>query len=1083
MIPIIVRRSALAFVAVCACFAQNAPNQYILIVQGSPLGVGFHSREALRSQAAITERARIAAVQQDVRSELAARNITLTGSVNTVLNALFVTAPETRVNEMKSIPGVVAVQPQRRYWLLLNEATQLMNAPAGWNLVGGMGNAGKGIKIGIIDTGVEATNSAFQDSTLPLPTGYPLCTPGDCQFTNNKVIVARSYVRLLTADDPTKSTPDDYSARDRVGHGTATASCAAGNSTTGGSIPITFSGMVPKAYVGSYKVFGSPQVNDGTNDAAVISALEGALKDGMDIVNLSLGGYAKTGPLDTGAACGQPAGVACDEMAWVVENVTKLGMIVVASAGNAGPFGGTVRTPGTAPSAITVGASTNAHTFQATVSASDPSAPPQIQAIPAQLAFPQLAGAVSAPLIDVTRLGNDGFACAALPSGSLTGAFALIQRDAPDDLNDCAVFTKVTFAALAGATGVVFYTSAGQPPDTPDTVPIDFPGPAATIAHDSGVALKDYIDTKPGQAVTINAAGMVTLDASRANVVTQFSSAGPSIGNNAIKPDLVATGDALFMAGQTFDVLGREYSSTGFPVSQGTSFSSPITAGAAALVKQAHPDYTVAQIKSALVNTAGQDITQRLGLNNVRLPADVRWLGGGKLDAGAAVQATVTIEPATISFGAPTPSSIPASISLSLKNHGTQSLTLSLSIQGTGTNLLTLSSSSVTIAAGATETVSVTLSGPLPAPGSYSGMLMVNGSNLALHAPYLYVIETSIVDHLINLSGSNGFTCSPGQTLNFAVEAVDVNGVALAGQHVTFSATGQGSITPNTSTTNQYGIAQAAPQCGAVGEVTVSEAVGGMTLQSSGRSLPGPAIAQVVNAASFEQGKPVAPGSYITIFGSELQRSDVPRVATTEPLPLVIQRTRVTFDQLSIRGNQNGQNLISEPGHLLFSSPEQINLQVPWEFQLRSSAQVKVLAGTYLSSEVVTVPLAIFAPAFFEISGNVAAQDVNFNTIDANHPAHAGQTVILYANGLGPVNNQPASGVPALTSPLSITKTPATVAVGGQNATVLFTGLAPGYPALYQINTTLPQGLAPGVQPITVTIGGITSKTSHIPVQ
>src|SRR5215472_12187947 len=139
MIPMIVRRSALAFVAVSACFAQNAANQYILILQGPPLGATFHSREALRSQAAATERARIAAVQQGVRSELAARNIAVTGSVNTVLNALFASAPASRVQEMQSIPGVLAVQPQRRYRLLLNQATQLMNAPAAWNLVGGMG--------------------------------------------------------------------------------------------------------------------------------------------------------------------------------------------------------------------------------------------------------------------------------------------------------------------------------------------------------------------------------------------------------------------------------------------------------------------------------------------------------------------------------------------------------------------------------------------------------------------------------------------------------------------------------------------------------------------------------------------------------------------------------------------------------------------------------------------------------------------------------------------------------------------------------------------------------------------------------
>src|SRR5215472_11709032 len=230
MIARIVRRSVFAFVAVSACFAQNAPNQYILILQSPPLGATFHSRDALRSSAAATERARIVALQQQVRKDLAARKITVTGSVNTTLNALFVTTPESRVPEMKSIPGVLAVQPQRRYRLHLNEAIQLMNTPAAWNLVGGMGNAGDGIKIGIIDTGVEATNPAFQDPALPLPPGYPFCSPGDCQFTNNKVIVARSYVHLLTTGNPANSTPDDYSARDRNGHGTAAAACAADES-------------------------------------------------------------------------------------------------------------------------------------------------------------------------------------------------------------------------------------------------------------------------------------------------------------------------------------------------------------------------------------------------------------------------------------------------------------------------------------------------------------------------------------------------------------------------------------------------------------------------------------------------------------------------------------------------------------------------------------------------------------------------------------------------------------------------------------------------------------------------------------
>jgi uncharacterized protein (TIGR03437 family) len=1069
MISTIVRGSVFAFLAVSGCLAQDAANQYILILEGPPLGAIFHTREELRSPAAAAERARIGGIQQQVRKELAARKITVTGSVNTSLNALFVTAPESRVNEMKSIPGVVAVQPQRLYRLHLNEATQLMKAPAAWNLVGGMGNAGMGIKIGIIDTGVEATNPAFQDPSLPMPPGYPLCSPGDCQFTNNKVIVARSYVRLLAAGKPESSKPDDYSARDRVGHGTASASCAAANVTTSGSI--TFSGMAPKAYIGSYKVFGSPGVNEVATTGALISALEDAFYDGMDIVNLSLGGPAITGPLDTGAACGLPDGVPCDMPAFAIENWTKMGLIVVASAGNKGDEGlGTVGSPAHAPSAIAVGASTNAHTFQTTVSANDPSAPPSIQGIPARPAVStRPAGAVTAPLTDVTQLGNDGFACTALPLGSLTGAFALIQRGGP---GDCTLMMKAAVAALAGATGLVFYTSAGAPPATLDVLS-GFPGPAATIAHDSGTALKDYIDTKPGQSVTINPAGIVNRDVARANRITYFSSAGPSIGDAAIKPDLVATGDQLFMAAQTFDVLGGQYSSTGYAVAQGTSFSSPITAGAAALMKQAHPDYTVAQIKSALVNTV-QDITHRLNLDLTLTPVDVRWLGGGELDAGAAAQAAVTIEPATISFGALAASSIPATISLSLKNHGTQAIMLSLALQGIGTNLLTLSRSSVPIAAGATETVSVTLSGPLPAPGSYSGMLVVNGSNVALHVPYLYLVGSGAVDHLVNFRGFAGFICFPKGTVAFAVRAVDMYGVVVAGQQVTFSATGAGSISPKTANTNPYGIAQATLQCGAQGQTAVSAAIGGKMLQASGTIEPLPAISEngVVNAASFEQGKLVAPGSYVTIFGSGLQASELPRGAAATPLPLVIQGTRVSFDQ----------NGISEPGHLLFSSPEQINLQVPWELQGQSSVAVKVLSANGFS-DVVRVRLANFAPAFFEISGNVAAQDLNFQTIDANHPAHAGQTVILYANGLGPVDNQPASGSAALATPLSSTTTGATVKLGQQSATVLFSGLAPGFSALYQINATLPQGLAPGGQPITVTIGGITSKTSHIPVQ
>jgi uncharacterized protein (TIGR03437 family) len=120
----------------------------------------------------------------------------------------------------------------------------------------------------------------------------------------------------------------------------------------------------------------------------------------------------------------------------------------------------------------------------------------------------------------------------------------------------------------------------------------------------------------------------------------------------------------------------------------------------------------------------------------------------------------------------------------------------------------------------------------------------------------------------------------------------------------------------------------------------------------------------------------------------------------------------------------------------------------------------------------------------FEISpGVVAALDSNFQVIGASNPARRGQVVQLYANGLGPVSNQPASGDPAPASPLAETKSAPVVMIGGQQAAVSFSGLAPGFAGLYQINVTIPQNLAPGNQPVTVAIGGQTSKASSIVVQ
>ena len=394
-------KQAIPFVfCILPCFAQFVPNRYTLLLDDPPVAARFQGRAVMETAAAVSYRAQIEARQQNVIRELRSRNIQVTGSVSELLNAVFVTAPAGRISEMLSIPGVAAVRPMRRYKANLNKAIQLMNAPTAWNTVGGQSNAGKGMKIAILDSGIDQAHPAFQDSSLSVPSGFPICSgfSGACSaYTNNKVIVARSYVQQLAGfgsngsvpPDPASSQPDDYTPRDRLGHGTAVASAAAANQNTG---TVTFTGMAPKAYLGNYKIVGSPGVNDSPTDDVIIQAINDALKDGMDVASLSFGSQALTGALDTGAACGIAAGQPCDPVAAAFEAAAQAGLVIAVAAGNSGsdaanfynenyPGFNTISSPASAPSVIGVGATTNSHALTPSVSVNASSAPSNLKRV------------------------------------------------------------------------------------------------------------------------------------------------------------------------------------------------------------------------------------------------------------------------------------------------------------------------------------------------------------------------------------------------------------------------------------------------------------------------------------------------------------------------------------------------------------------------------------------------------------------------------------------------------------------------------------------------------------------------------
>ena len=112
----------------------------------------------------------------------------------------------------------------------------------------------------------------------------------------------------------------------------------------------------------------------------------------------------------------------------------------------------------------------------------------------------------------------------------------------------------------------------------------------------------------------------------------------------------------------------------------------------------------------------------------------------------------------------------------------------------------------------------------------------------------------------------------------------------------------------------------------------------------------------------------------------------------------------------------------------------------------------------------------------------LAALDASSRLITTSNPVSSGQVVQLFANGLGPVTNQPASGDPAAASPLAQTTNVPAVTIGGQPATVAFSGLAPGFSGLYQVNVVVPSGLSQGIQPVTITVGEVMSKSLGLAV-
>ena len=489
---------------------QTIPGRYVLELSEEPAA----ARMTARSAEFAARRAAVRQGQAAARAAVAAHGGTVIESMDTVINGLIVEIPEAQAAELMQVPGAVKLHAVklhevRRVRKLLNRALPLHKVTGAWALLPlGENGAGAGIKIAIVDTGVDVNNPAFGDP-LPAVDGFPkLLYETDRKYTNAKVIVAKNYTRLYR-------TGSDADADDHDGHGTGIATAAAGGQAM--SPYGALSGVAPKAYIGNYKVLGP----DGGTSDVIAKAIDDAVADGMDVINLSLGGivmsYSDIDQSELGIAA--------------IERATQAGVLVVVAAGNEGPGAGTIADYASAPDAITIGAIHDdrslaygitvdgGHTYEAFSGGSEPG--------------PVLSGT----LLDVTKVDASGLACAALPAGSVAGKVVLVLR------GTCPFQAKLTNAAAGGALAAIVYNNTGATAFSSGSVTVGTATlPALFVNQAEGADLKSRQARNDALQVALDFTG-TTAFAARADV-TSFSSRGPSVGS-APKPDLVAVAPVL----------------------------------------------------------------------------------------------------------------------------------------------------------------------------------------------------------------------------------------------------------------------------------------------------------------------------------------------------------------------------------------------------------------------------------------------------------------------------------------------------------------------------------------------------------
>jgi minor extracellular serine protease Vpr len=624
----------------------------------------------------------------------------VTSEYDVALNAVAVQLNGTPLARIAAAPMVQSAEYNALYHPNLSESYKIINALGAWGGQAGRATAGAGIKIGDIDTGIDNLHPFFNPTGFSYPPGFPKCdaadstshTPDqDCEYVSPKVIVAKVFYN--------KNNQHNFDAQAIQDHGTHTAGIAAGiydptlNAVVNGVNIDDMSGIAPGAWLGNYNVFPGGVLDARSED--ILNAVDAAVADGMDVLNLSLGGSYHGNN---------------DLLAIGLDNAADAGVVVAVAAGNSGPGQGTVESPGRARKVITVAASTNKHF------------------VGQPFTYPMGGGTtVGAAVGDFPPLPTSSFGlffnsqltgCTSVDPGA-SGKVVVVDR------GGCTFSTKVRSAIAAGAIGVVVINNvAGDP----TAMAKDGGGgdnlPAVMLGKNEGAALRAA--NPPDASAVATFQEFVTPNQ---DILAGFSSQGPTAIDLAVKPDVTSVGvNVLSSITCVGKPAGCPGDGSGWAFFSGTSMSTPHIAGSAAVLKNLHSEWSPAQIKSALVNHADLVIQDAItALHDVGPTAQ----GAGRENLSVAADATTWMDPVSASFGKVTIGH-PTSLTITLSNPSATDETFTVSATkftpSTFGNTVPLIYNAGTLSAG-DDRITVPPSVTVPANGSITLTVAVSSAH------------------------------------------------------------------------------------------------------------------------------------------------------------------------------------------------------------------------------------------------------------------------------------------------------------------------------------------------------------------